>query len=80
MRKLVYGSEKLDDYVDDVLAHTPNWQGHILVIRHFLTKVRETKLTLKPTKCSIGFYRIPYLGHCVCNNTLKQKVEIVSKI
>ena len=78
MRKLLYENEKLDNYVDDVLAHTPNWQGHITVMRQFLTKVREANLTLRPTKCSIGFCRVPYLGHYIGNNTLEPKVELVN--
>ena len=44
--------EKLVNYVDNVLAHTPNWQGHITVTRQFLTMVPEANLTLGPTKCS----------------------------
>jgi len=61
--------EKLVNYVDDVLAHTPNWQGHITVMRQFLTKVWEANLTLRHTKCSTGFYRVPYLGYYIGNNT-----------
>jgi len=76
MRKLLYGNEKLDNYVD-VLAH---WQGHITVMRQFLTKVREANLTWRPIKHSTGFYRVPYLGHYIGNNTLEPKVELVNKI
>jgi len=30
MRKLLYASKHLDNYVDDVLAHTPTWMDHTL--------------------------------------------------
>jgi len=80
MRKHLYGNEKLDNYVDNVLADTPNWQGHITVMRQFLTKVREAKWTLRPTKCLVGFYRVPHIGHCVGNNIVEPKVEMVNKI
>ena len=73
MRKLLYGNEKLHNYIDDVLAHTPNWQDHITVMRQFLTKVREANLTLRPTKCSIGFYRVPYVGHYIGTTHWNQK-------
>jgi len=38
MTKPLYGNKKLDNYIDDVLAHTPNWQGHITVMRQFLPR------------------------------------------
>ena len=63
-----------------MLAHTTNWQGHITVMKQILTKVREANLTLRPTKCSIGFYCVPYLGHYIGNNTFEPKVELVNKI
>ena len=40
MRKLLYATEHLDNYVDDVLAHTPGWQSHLTAMRDFLTRVR----------------------------------------
>jgi len=35
-RKLLYRTEKLDNYVDYMPSHIPNWQGCITVIRPFL--------------------------------------------
>jgi len=49
-------------------------------MREFLTKVREAKWILRPTKCSVGFYRVLYLGHCIGNNTMEPKVEMIDKI
>ena len=44
MRKLLYGNEHLDNYVDDVLAHTPTWNDHLQCTRDFLTRVRNAQL------------------------------------
>jgi len=65
MRKLLYGSKYLDNYVDDVLAHTPTWTDHFLSMRDFLIRMTNAHLTLRPTKCLIRFFCVPYLGHCV---------------
>jgi len=35
MRRLLYGSEHLDNYVDDVLEHTPTWKEHLSSMRDF---------------------------------------------
>ena len=37
-------------------------------------------MTLRPRKCSVGFYSVSYLGHCVGNSTLEPKAEMVTKI
>jgi len=35
MRKLLYGSNQLDYYVDDVLAHSRNWPHHLIATREW---------------------------------------------
>jgi len=53
---------------------------HLVAMRDFLTRVRKAQFTLRPSKCSVGFYRVPFLGHCVGNNVLEPKLEMVNKI
>ena len=45
MRKLLFGSDSLDNYVDDVLAHTPTWENHLQAIRDFISRVQNAHLT-----------------------------------
>ena len=59
MRKLLLGNDSLDNYVDDVLAHTVNWQYHISAVRYFFGRVRDAHLTLRPSKCFVGFPSVP---------------------
>jgi len=80
MRRLLYGSEHLDNYVDDVLEHTPTWKEHLSSMRDFLSRVKNAPLTLRPTKCSMGFSSVSYLGHCVGNHSLQTKSDLVEKI
>ena len=70
MRKLLHGSELLDNYVDDVWTHTPDWQNHLKAIRDFLTRICNAHLTLKPSKCVVGSSTVPYLGHKVGDSKL----------
>lgn len=80
MRKLLSGSVSLDNYVDDVLAHTPTWENYLQTIGDFLTRVRNAHLTLRPSKCVVGSSSVPYLGHRVGNSKLEPKAEMVNKI
>ena len=79
MRRLLHGNEHLDYYVDDVLEHTPTLEDHLLSTRDFLILVRNAHLTLRPTKCSVGFFSVPYRGHCVGNQILQAKPDMVDR-
>jgi len=35
MRKLLYGNDHLDDYMDDVLEHRPTCQEHLSIMTDF---------------------------------------------
>jgi len=37
-------------------------------------------VTLRPTKCSVEFFCVPYLGHCVGNQTLRTKSDMLDMI
>jgi len=46
----------------------------------FLSRVKNAQLTLRPTKCSVGFSSVSYLGHYVGNHSLQTKSDLVKKI
>lgn len=80
MRKLLTQAVNLDNYLDDVLAHTGDWQQHTATLRDFFSRVRAANLKLRPTKCSIGYERVQFLGHVVGVREIKPKQETVDKI
>ena len=46
IRKLLEGTQNLENYVDDVLGHTKNWTDHIKILRDFFERVRKANLSL----------------------------------
>ena len=80
MKQMLGNAEALDNYVDDVLAHTKDWQSHLKAMKDFLTRLRTANLTLRPSKCSVGFPAVTFLGHRVGNEVLEPKTELVTKI
>ena len=80
MRKMLEGSNNLESYVDDVLAHTKNWKDHIVTLREFFERVRRAHLTLKPKKCEIGYEEIDFLGHTIENERITPKKGSIDKI
>ena len=49
-------------------------------MRDFLSRVKYVQLTLRPTKCSVGFSSVSYLGHYVGKHSLQTKSDLVEKI
>ena len=54
MRRVLHNTQSTDNYLDDVLAHTPDRPQHLATLRHFVECIRKANLTLRPSKCEIG--------------------------
>ena len=80
MRRLLRASSGLDNYLDDVLAHSGDWKDHLRSLRDFFERVRQANLTLRPTKCEIGEFDISFLGHHISENALQPRAETVEKV
>ena len=80
MRKLLMGSENLDNYLDDILAHTGGWQSHLQCLQGFFERVCKACLALKPSKCVIGNADITFLAFQIGEGTMTPKKDTVSRI
>ena len=80
MRKLLSGAKDIEHYVDDIMAHTVTWEGHSTALKELFSRVSSEGLTIKPSKCMIGFGEIEFVGHMVGNGKLEMEEEKVTKI
>ena len=80
IRKLLEGMVNIDAYVDDVLPHTREWESHIAVLRDLFQRVRQANLTLRPTKCFVGYSSIPFTGHVVGAGKLQMEPDKVERV
>jgi len=80
MRKLNCNLQKLRNYLDDVLSYSKTWNKHLQGLGAFLSKVREAKLSLRPSKCSVGFTELTLLGHKVGQHGASPCEDLVDKI
>jgi len=80
MRRVLRNSQNTDNYLDDVLAHTPDWTRHLAALRHFFECIRKARLTLRPSKCEIGETTVPFMGHTLTEGAMSPKQETVEKI
>ena len=65
MRKLLKGMSNIDNFVDDIIIFTSTWGHHMQVFEELLKRLRDANLTVKPSKCFIGFQNLECLGHLV---------------
>ena len=80
MRKLLADVKDAEAYVDDIIEHTVTWDTHITNLRVLSVKIREVGLTIRPSKCMIGFRRVDFLGHVVENGIITMETDKLEKI
>src|SRR5260221_11829079 len=67
-------------YMDDVIAGTPSWQHHLKGCREFFQRIREANLTLRPSKCQVGFESLDFLGLTVGDGSLSTNPTKIQNI
>lgn len=80
MRKLLEGLEATDNFVDDVLTFTDGWERHLDELRELFERIRQARLTVKPSKCHFGYQSVEFLGHHVGNGNLEMLSEKVEQV
>ena len=56
MRKVLDKLDGVDNYVDDVVAHTVSWDEHLRGLRNLFCRIRSASLRVCPTKCQLGLF------------------------
>src|SRR5260221_9839074 len=80
MRKLLYKSNGLNNYLDDVLAHSAGWTEHLQDLEDFFLRIQKANLSLRPTKCQIGYQTIDFLGHGITEDSIEPNPKKLEKI
>ena len=80
MRKLLKDLLGVDNYVDDILDHSGNWDTHILSLRELLERLRSAHLTARPSKCMLGFTKVCFMGHVVGSGEIQPNPEKIKAI
>lgn len=52
-------------YIDDILVFSPDFETHIKHLGEVFQRLRDAKLTLKPSKCKFCVDKIMFLGHII---------------
>ena len=60
IRSLLRGFSDTDNFVDDIMVHTENWDRQIAVLQELLKTLRDAQLTARPTKCIIAVNQVGF--------------------
>ena len=80
MRIVLQGLQHVDNYIDDVLVHTPDWETHLKTLKEVFKRLYEAGLTARPTKCMVGHDRLEFLGHIIGQGRLEPHQDKMDKI
>ena len=80
MRRVLDGLPDVDNYVDDVIVHSPTWKSHLGTLRALFARVRQASLTVKPSKCHVGYLQVDFVGHQVGSGLMLTQSDKVDKV
>ena len=80
MRRVLCDLTNADSFVDDVLAHTENWDAHVETLRRLFERLSEAQLNLRPSKCCIGYKSLDFIGHRVGEGVIRPQTEKLGQI
>lgn len=80
MRKVLGSTTNVGCFVDDLIVYTDTWEQHVDKLREVLQKLADAGLTVRPSKCVIGFSDVEFLGHCLSLDEIKPRSEKVQEI
>ncbi|XP_052253199.1 uncharacterized protein LOC127859731 [Dreissena polymorpha] len=63
MHHVLKGLPTTDSFVDDIITHSKDFEGHLRDVRKVLERLHDSTLTIKPSKCMLGYTHMEFIGH-----------------
>lgn len=80
MRKVLYGLNGVENYIDDIFVYTETFEEHIVLLHELFSRLARNNLTAKPSKCMVACSTVPFLGRVVGENCIQPLDTNVGKI
>lgn len=81
MDQVLKGADKYANaYFDDTSVFSSTWTQHLADMRDVFERVKRANLTIRPSKCFVGFQEVPLLGHVVGNGKVRPQEAKVSAV
>jgi hypothetical protein len=63
MRKMLHDLSNVENYVDDILIYSPDWNSHLKTLEAVFLRIQQANITMKPSKCFVGYLGVDFLGN-----------------
>ena len=80
MRRLLNGLDGTVNYIDDILVYSDTWEQHMATLTELFRRLRNARLTARPSKCFIGQRDIEFLGHVIEHGKVSPRPEKLKSI
>ena len=80
MRKLLEHIPQVVSFFDDILIHTSSFEQHIETLKLVFNALRDYGLTAKPSKLSIAFSEVEFLGHMITHGHIRPADEKIGRM
>lgn len=80
MRHLMLGRDDVISYLDDMRIYNTNLNDHINGAQHMLDRIRQSWLTIRPTKTYVAVKEVTFLGYTLKQGKIMPKSSLVGKI
>jgi len=80
MRKLLKGMDNVENFIDDVIVYTDTWDYHVKLVKDVLQRLKDANLTMRPSKCFVGYGSLECLGHVIGNEELQTDPDKLAAI
>ena len=80
MQLLLKDLDHVDSYVDDIIVYSHDWQSHMATLKQLFDVLRKANLSVRPSKCMLGYDKVEFLGHIVGMNELNPCEDKVARI
>jgi hypothetical protein len=67
-------------FVDDVCIFTNSWNEHMALLKEVFKRLRKAGLTVRPTKCMIGFQSVDFIGHKIDPDSVHPRKEKIQEM
>ncbi|BFZ12592.1 hypothetical protein BsWGS_15631 [Bradybaena similaris] len=79
-RSLLKDIPNIATYIDDMCVYTATVREHLNILSTVFSRIQSNGLTIKPTKCVIGFNEVHFLGYKISQGIQATDETIVQKI
>ncbi|CAM1295897.1 Uncharacterised protein r2_g521 [Pycnogonum litorale] len=80
VRKLLDGVKGVENYVDDIVVHSKDWETHLKILDEVFERLRSGGLTVRPTKCELGKRELSFLGRVIDGSNMFLDDDKVQKV